>query len=117
MILATNADGVIGIVKDGVYSLPWNIPDDLAHFKAVTTGHTVVMGRKTHESIGRPLPGRANLILSRHNHPFNAKLYYEHKTSNVLNKARILNSIYNYPDDVFIIGGAALYDAFIEILS
>lgn len=45
--------------------LPWHLPDDLRHFKALTMGHCVLMGRKTWDSIGRPLPGRTNLILSR----------------------------------------------------
>lgn len=56
--LATN--GVIG--RGG--ALPWHLPDDLRHFKAVTLGKPVLMGRRTFESIGRPLPGRRNLVLS-----------------------------------------------------
>jgi dihydrofolate reductase len=44
--------------------LPWHLPDDLKRFKALTLGHTIVMGRKTFESIGRPLPGRRNFVLS-----------------------------------------------------
>lgn len=46
-------------------SLPWHIPADLAHFKQSTLGHPIIMGRKTWESIGRPLPGRKNLVISR----------------------------------------------------
>lgn len=46
--------------------LPWHLPEDLAFFKKLTLGHPVLMGRKTWESIGRPLPGRRNLVLSRH---------------------------------------------------
>jgi len=45
--------------------LPWHIPEDLAHFKKATMGHPVVMGRKTYESIGKPLPGRENIIITR----------------------------------------------------
>lgn len=45
--------------------LPWHLPADLRHFKSVTMGHPLVMGRKTHESIGEPLPGRENIVLSR----------------------------------------------------
>jgi dihydrofolate reductase len=56
--LATN--GVIG--RGG--ALPWHLPDDLRHFKTVTLGKPVLMGRRTFESIGRPLPGRRNLVLS-----------------------------------------------------
>ena len=53
MIVARAHDGVIG--RDN--TLPWRLPEDLKHFKATTTGHTLVMGRRTFESIGRPLPG------------------------------------------------------------
>lgn len=61
IVAAVARNGVIGI--DG--RLPWRIPDDLARFKRLTTGHAVVMGRATFESIGRPLPGRTNIVLTR----------------------------------------------------
>jgi dihydrofolate reductase len=61
LIVAMDPDGVIG--RDN--QLPWHLPDDLRYFKRVTTGHTLVMGRRTFESIGRPLPNRRNLVLSR----------------------------------------------------
>ncbi|MGL6335185.1 type 3 dihydrofolate reductase [Aeromonas jandaei] len=61
MIAAMAHDRVIG--KDN--QMPWHMPADLAHFKRVTLGKSVLMGRKTFESIGRPLPGRRNLVISR----------------------------------------------------
>ena len=61
MIAAMAHDRVIG--KDN--QMPWHLPADLAHFKRVTLGTPVLMGRKTFESIGRPLPGRRNLVISR----------------------------------------------------
>ncbi|MBL0625216.1 type 3 dihydrofolate reductase [Aeromonas jandaei] len=61
MIAAMAHDRVIG--KDN--QMPWHMPADLAHFKRVTLGKPVLMGRKTFESIGRPLPGRRNLVISR----------------------------------------------------
>lgn len=61
MVVAIGDGGVIG--KRG--ALPWRIPEDMRHFKAVTMGHAVIMGRRTHASIGRPLPGRRNIVLSR----------------------------------------------------
>ncbi|MFO8154246.1 dihydrofolate reductase [Thioalkalivibrio sp.] len=61
IVVAMDPDGVIGRNNQ----LPWHLPDDLRHFKRITTGHTVVMGRRTHESIGRPLPNRRNIVLSR----------------------------------------------------
>lgn len=61
MIAAMANDRVIG--KDN--QMPWHLPEDLKHFKAMTLGKPVVMGRKTYESIGRPLPGRHNIVISR----------------------------------------------------
>lgn len=58
---AVAANGVIG--RDG--GMPWHLPADLAHFRRVTLGHPVLMGRRTHEAIGRPLDGRLNLVLTR----------------------------------------------------
>jgi dihydrofolate reductase len=61
LVIAVADNGVIG--RDG--ALPWHLPDDLKHFKTVTLGKPVLMGRRTFESIGRPLPGRRNLVLTR----------------------------------------------------
>ena len=61
IIAAVAENGVIG--KNN--ALPWHLPEDFAHFKKLTTDHTVIMGRKTFESIGRPLPKRRNIILTR----------------------------------------------------
>lgn len=52
---------VIGIAN----TLPWRLPEDLKHFKALTTGHHILMGRKTYESLGRPLPGRTSVVITR----------------------------------------------------
>lgn len=61
LVVAIGEGGVIG--KDG--GLPWRIPEDMQHFKTVTMGHAIIMGRKTHASIGRPLKGRRNIVVSR----------------------------------------------------
>jgi dihydrofolate reductase len=61
LIVARARNGVIGYHN----SIPWHLPEDLRHFKAATMGHAVVMGRKTFDSIGRPLPGRRIIVLSR----------------------------------------------------
>ncbi len=61
LIAAMAKNRIIGAVG----GMPWHLPADLAHFKRVTMGHPVLMGRKTFESIGRPLPGRRNIVLSR----------------------------------------------------
>lgn len=61
LVVAVADNGVIG--RDG--DLPWRLPADLAHFKRLTLGHALIMGRKTYESIGRPLPGRLSIVLTR----------------------------------------------------
>jgi len=60
-IVAKTRNNVIGRNNN----MPWHISDDLKNFKNITTGHTIVMGRKNHESIGRPLPGRTNIIITK----------------------------------------------------
>jgi dihydrofolate reductase len=67
LVVAMAANRVIG--RDN--ALPWRLPADLAHFKKVTMGHPIVMGRRTYESIGRPLPGRKNIVVT-HNAAFQA---------------------------------------------
>jgi dihydrofolate reductase len=61
LVVAAAENGVIGADNQ----LPWHLPDDLKRFKALTIGKPILMGRKTHESIGRPLPGRTNIVISR----------------------------------------------------
>jgi dihydrofolate reductase len=61
LLVAVTENGVIG--RDN--GMPWHLPDDLRHFKALTLGKPVLMGRRTYQSIGRPLPGRTNLVLTR----------------------------------------------------
>lgn len=61
MVVAVAENGIIG--KDG--DMPWRLPSDLKHFKQVTMGCPIIMGRQTWESIGRPLPGRVNIVISR----------------------------------------------------
>lgn len=61
LIVATDRNGGIGINN----TLPWRLPEDLAFFKRTTSGHAIIMGRKTFDSIGRPLPNRRNIVVSR----------------------------------------------------
>ncbi|MAQ14313.1 MAG: hypothetical protein CMN30_05910 [Sandaracinus sp.] len=64
LVVAVARGGVIG-QEGGHLGLPWHIPEDLKHFRRLTTGHAIVMGRKTFATIGRPLPKRLNIVLSR----------------------------------------------------
>ena len=65
MVAAVAENGVIGADAD----IPWKIAEDFAHFKATTLGHVLVLGRTTHEGIGRPLPGRTTIVLTREPFP------------------------------------------------
>jgi dihydrofolate reductase len=85
--------------------IPWRLPNDARYFKHVTTGHTVVMGRKTFESIGRPLPQRRNIVLTRIATIDQAGIEVVHSKQDVLALA----------EDIFIIGGEAIYREFIDV--
>jgi dihydrofolate reductase len=100
LVAAVAENGVIG--RGG--ALPWHLPDDLKHFKSVTLGKPVLMGRRTFESIGRPLPGRRNLVLS--SGPAIAMPGIE--TVATLQQALQLCT---EAEEVCVIGGAAVYAA------
>ena len=99
LIVGYDESRVIG--KDG--QIPWNLPDDMAHFKRTTTGHTVVMGRKTWDSLPdrfKPLPNRDNIVITRHPENFEGE------------GARVMQSLEEAvaaAPDCFIIGGAEIY--------
>ncbi|HYO52498.1 dihydrofolate reductase [Archangium sp.] len=82
-------------------ALPWRLPADLKRFKQLTMGHTLIMGRKTYESIGRPLPGRTMLVLTRQRGYAPEGVQVVHSLEQALELAR--------GDEVFIAGGADLY--------
>lgn len=96
---------IVAIAKNRVIGhenkMPWHLPAELAYFKRITTGHPIIMGRKTFESIGRPLPGRRNIVVSR-NANFHAPGI---EVSNSLENALALSA----NDSPFVIGGASLY--------
>lgn len=103
LVVATSDNNIIG--RDG--DMPWHLPADLRRFKSLTMGHPIVMGRRTWESIGRPLPGRRNIVLTRsEGYPANG--------------ADVLHS----PDDVMaatkcsacimVIGGGEVYRLFLD---
>ena len=103
LIVAMADNRVIG--RDN--QLPWHLPDDLKRFKQITMGHPVIMGRKTFESIGRPLPKRHNVILSRQ-----SSFHAEGVT--VLKDPREVIEIFKAEEEVFVIGGAEIYQLFLK---
>ena len=97
IVVATDLNNGIGINN----TLPWHLPEDLAHFKRTTSGHAILMGRKTFESIGRPLPNRRNIVITR-----NASWQHEGvETAGSLQQAAALAGA----APAFIIGGAQVY--------
>jgi dihydrofolate reductase len=85
-------------------ALPWRLPAELAHFKRVTMGHPIIMGRKTYESIGKPLPGRMNIVVSR-NRGFVAP------GCTVVDSLDRAYAAAGDADEVSIIGGTSLFEA------
>ncbi|SFC76123.1 dihydrofolate reductase [Bacillus sp. OV322] len=105
LMLAMDENRVIG--KDN--KLPWHLPADLQYFKKMTTGHSVIMGRKTFDSIGRLLPGRKNIILTK-NKSFEAEgaeVYH-----NILELKKMAE---RENDEVFVIGGAEIFKEMLPI--
>lgn len=98
IIAAIAANGVIGRNND----LPWHLPEDLKRFRALTMGHHIIMGRKTYDSLGRLLPGRTTVIVSRNPD------YHVEGAIVVSSLATAIAACANDPE-VFVIGGAQLY--------
>jgi dihydrofolate reductase len=106
LIVAMDPNQLIG--KNN--QLPWNIKEDLTHFKETTTGHAIVMGRKTFESIGRPLPNRINYILTR-----DKSYKQEHADVKVIYDINELLKQYKGSEKtLFVIGGEQVYSLFLE---
>ncbi len=105
LVAAVAANGVFG-AEGGI---PWRIPEDFAHFKRVTLGHTLVMGRATYESIGRPLPGRTTVVLTR-DPDWSAEGV---RVAGSLDEALALSA--ELPGEVMVVGGAAVYAAALPV--
>ncbi|WP_229054228.1 dihydrofolate reductase [Aeromicrobium sp. Leaf350] len=104
LVVAMGANRVIGV--DG--GLPWRLPEDLAHFKRITLGHPMVMGRATYDSIGRPLPGRTTIVVTRQADWSADGVEVAHSLDDALVRARELD------EEVFLVGGAQVYAEALE---
>ncbi len=99
MVAAVADNGVIGAAG----GIPWHLPEDFAHFKATTLGHTMIMGRATYDSIGRPLPGRVTIVLTRDP---------SWSVEGVLVAASLADGLAladTLPGEVMVVGGARVY--------
>lgn len=107
IVAAVGRNGVIG-VEGG---LPWRIPEDLARFKGLTMGHAVIMGRATFESIGRALPGRANIVLTRGRDWSHAGVEVAATLEEALEMAASRGL------DAYVSGGATVYERALDVAS
>ena len=107
MIVATADNNIIG--KDN--NMPWHLPADLAYFKKVTLGKPIIMGRKTYESIGRALPGRRNIVISRDETyiPQGKGAEGVDVVTSVEQALALVDSIKEIIPEVMVIGGGAIY--------
>ncbi len=104
LIVAVSTNNVIGADGD----LPWRLSDDLKRFKVVTMGKPIVMGRKTYESIGRPLPGRQNIVITRRNN-------FTADGCDVVQSTAAAVEVAGGADEVMVIGGSQIYAAFLPL--
>eukprot|EP01030_Chromulinospumella_sphaerica_P019590 gene19590-19484_t len=105
IIVATDAQRGIGINN----TLPWKLPEDLAHFKRTTSGHPIIMGRKTFDSIGRPLPNRRNIVVTRNP-------AWQHEGVEVVTSVEQAIALLDGAEG-FVIGGAEIYRQTLPVAS
>jgi len=86
-------------------TMPWQIPEDFKRFKEITMGHPVIMGRKTYESIGKPLPGRKNIIISRTTIPIHPDVVMASSIEDAIEKGQFYDE-----NEIFILGGGQIYE-------
>ena len=101
IIVAKAKNNIIG--KDN--KLLWNLPEDLKHFKELTTGHTMIMGRKTFQSLGRVLPNRKHIIFSQ-----NPDFKVDDENVEVVHSLLQIQNLIEGKEEVFVIGGAMIYN-------
>jgi len=101
LVAAVADNDVIGAAG----GIPWHLSEDLKHFRRITTGNTVVMGRTTFESIGRPLPNRTNVVVTRNRDWTQEGVLVAHDVAGAIAQAQA------YDGDVMVIGGAQIYAA------
>lgn len=102
IVVAASTNNVIGVGGE----LPWRLADDLRHFKAITMGKPIIMGRRTWESIGRPLPGRRNIVMTRQSN-------YAADGCDVVTTPAAALAAAGAADEVMVIGGGHIYEMFL----
>jgi dihydrofolate reductase len=108
IIVARSKNNVIGRNND----LPWHLSDDLKNFKRITTGHPIIMGRKTYDSIGKPLKDRTNIIITRQHDYLAEGCKVVHSLEEAVSLAKLLEA-----SESFIIGGAELINQSLSLVT
>jgi dihydrofolate reductase len=103
IIVAVSKNGVIGVNN----TLPWHLPEDLKRFKSLTMGHHIIMGRKTFDSLGRLLPGRTSVVVTRNKH-------YQVEGAVIATSLEEAIKCCKEDDEAFLIGGAQMYQVGID---
>ena len=98
LIAAVGRNGVIGAGN----AMPWHLPEDFAYFKRTTMGHPMVMGRRTFDSIGRPLPGRRSIVVTRQDH-------WSHPGVETAGSLEDALALCGQAEEVFVVGGGEIY--------
>lgn len=106
LVVAKSDNNVIGHDNQ----LIWHLPNDLKHFKEITTGHPIIMGRKTFESIGRALPNRTNIIITRNKNYSIENTKVAHSLNEAIEIAKKID------EDIFIIGGGKIYEQALDLV-
>lgn len=106
MVVAISENNAIG--KDN--QLLWHLPADLKHFKNITSGHTIIMGRKTYDSIGKPLPNRRNIVITRQNNLEIAGVEVVNSLDDALARCKDVAEVY-------VIGGAEIFNQALPLCS
>lgn len=106
IVVAMGENNEIGFGNE----LLWHLPEDLKHFKKLTSGHPIIMGRKTYESIGKPLPNRTNIVVSRKSDWFEEGVLIVGSLKEAMKFAKKID------EDYFIIGGGSIYKQTIDLV-
>lgn len=106
IIAAVAKNGIIGC--DG--KIPWNIPEDMEYFRKITTGHVVIMGRKTYEEIGKPLPNRFNIIVSQSQTFTGENLFTAASLEEAISFGENYASEHDISPEIFLCGGQKIYE-------
>lgn len=111
LIAAVSQNGVIGLNND----MPWHLPDDFAFFKRKTSHHAIIMGRKSLDALGKPLPNRTSIVITRNSAFMVEGVTVQHTLDEAIAKAQEVDQQRYQTGEIFVIGGAEIYKVALPI--